>query len=448
LPIGSFHRRVLWLVGLGMFLDACDIYAAGGVLGALVASGWSSLSLNATFQSTTFLGMLLGTLLAGLVGDRFGRRFAYQSNLLIFGLASLAAAFAPDMQVLIGLRFVMGIGMGAEIVAGYSSVAEFMPRAQRGRYVAMLSVITNASVPAVGFGGAWIIPLIGWRYMFALIGAGALVVWLLRKNMPESPRWLESRGRLDEAEAQLTAIEAEAARDGTLPPVALAPEITPAPGSYAQLFGRDLLGSMVVAVLISVITGVILYGFLSWVPTFLVKQGFAIGHSLWFSAFMSLGAPLGGLLGALLADRAGRVRSLVALSLIEAVFALLYPNVGNGIELIVVGFAVTTCAYALVAIGYALYIPELFPTRLRFRGVSVAAGAGRLSSSGVGFVIVSLFGAFGIGGVAGFLSVSMIILVVAVLLLGRETSHRSLEEIETSTKQDAPMLETSPLAND
>lgn len=448
LPIGAFHRRVLWLIGLGMFLDACDIYSAGGILGSLVASHWSTLETNATFQSVTFLGMLVGTLSAGLLGDMFGRRFSYQINLLIFGLASLAGAFAPNMQVLIVLRFIMGVGMGAEIVAGYSSLAEFMPRAARARYVAFLSVITNLAVPAVGLGGAWIIPLIGWRYMFGIIGIGALIVWMLRKNMPESPRWLESRGRFDEAERQMRAIEDEIARGAPLPPVAHIPEPTPARGQYRELFGGSLIRSTILGIAIAVITGVSLYGFLSWIPTFLVKQGFALGHSLWFSAFMSLGAPFGGLLGAFIGDQFGRVKSLAALSFLEGVLGFAYAHVGNGVELIIVGFAVTLIAYAIVALGFALYIPELFPTRLRFRGVSVAGGVGRLTSSFVGFVIVSVFGAFGIGGVSAFLAASMFVLTLAVLLLGRETSRRSLEEIETEGEDMVAAAQLQPIPND
>jgi MFS transporter, putative metabolite:H+ symporter len=115
LPFSAFHRRIILLIGTGMFLDACDIYMAPGVLGALVKSGWSDLATNATFR----------------------RRFSYQFNLLVFGGASLAAAFAPNMTVLIALRFLMGIGLGAEIVIGYSTLSEFMPRAVRGRTVAI-----------------------------------------------------------------------------------------------------------------------------------------------------------------------------------------------------------------------------------------------------------------------------------------------------------------------
>ncbi|MBN4679051.1 MFS transporter, partial [Pandoraea nosoerga] len=106
----------LALIGAGMFLDAFDLYLAGGVLGAVLKDGWSTLELNAAFVSATFVGMTIGAWLSGILGDRFGRRFSYQMNLAIFGLASIAAAFAPNMMVLIVLRFIIGIGLGAEIV--------------------------------------------------------------------------------------------------------------------------------------------------------------------------------------------------------------------------------------------------------------------------------------------------------------------------------------------
>ncbi len=447
LPIGSFHRRVLWLIGLGMFLDACDIYLAGGVLGALVKSGWSDLAANASFMSATFLGMVCGTFAAGWLGDRYGRRFSYQANLLLFGLASVAAAFAPTMQWLIGIRFVMGIGLGAEIVVGYSSLAEFMPRAQRGRYVALLAALVNLAVPVTGLGGAWLIPLVGWRVLFGAVGCGALVVWYLRKAMPESPRWLESRGRMAEAEALLATIETEAARAGPLPPVAAGTGEAPAPGTYRELLGAGLVRNTVLGVVVACVSGVSLYGFLSWVPTFLVKQGLSIGSSLWFAGIMGIGAPLGALLGSAVADRFGRVRCLVALALAEAVLGFAYPMVGNGVELIGVGFALTLCAYGIVAIGFALYIPELFPTRLRLRGTSAAVGISRLTSSQVGFVIVSIFGAYGIGGVAGFLSGSMVAMALAVLVLGRETSNRSLEAI-AATSEATPVVARAVLQTD
>ena len=204
LPISSFHRRIMWLIGIGMFFDGFDIYVAATVLGATLHSGFSTMHQNAEFISVTFVGMMLGAFLTGFLGDRYGRRFTYQANLAIFGIASIAAAFAPSMRVLILLRFVMGVGLGAENVVGYATMTEFVPPQTRGKWLGWISVFVVSGSPVTALLGTLIIPRFGWRAMFALGGLGAMVVWYLRKALPESPRWLESVGRTEEADAILS----------------------------------------------------------------------------------------------------------------------------------------------------------------------------------------------------------------------------------------------------
>src|ERR1700710_1836636 len=140
LPIGPFHYRIMTLIGIGMFFDGFDIYLAGTVLGVTLKTGFSTLSQNAVFVSVTFVGMMLGSFGTGFLGDRYGRRFTYQFNLLVFGVASLAAGFLPHMAFLIACRFVMGIGLGAENVVGYSTMTEFVPARSRGRYLGLTAV--------------------------------------------------------------------------------------------------------------------------------------------------------------------------------------------------------------------------------------------------------------------------------------------------------------------
>jgi putative MFS transporter len=209
LPIGAFQKRIIWLIGAGMFFDSFDIYLAGGVLGALVKSGWSTVGSNATFLSVTFIGMLIGALAAGYLGDAKGRKFSYQFNLAIFGVASLAGSVAPSMDWLIVCRFFMGLGLGAEIVIGYGCLGEFVPPSVRGKWSALLSLITNSALFFSTLLGFLIIPNSSWRLMFVIVGVGALVVWYMRRKMPESPRWLKSRGRDAEAESVMAAIENE-----------------------------------------------------------------------------------------------------------------------------------------------------------------------------------------------------------------------------------------------
>ena len=150
--------------------------------------------------------MTIGSLIAGFLGDGFGRRFTYQFNLIIFGLASLAAAVAPSMEWLIVCRFFMGLGLGAEIVVGYSTMTEFVPPASRGRWMSFMAFIVVAGFPATSLISTLIIPSLGWRPMFVVAGVGALIVWYLRKRLPESPRWLENQGKPEAAEALMQEI--------------------------------------------------------------------------------------------------------------------------------------------------------------------------------------------------------------------------------------------------
>src|SRR4030081_2702813 len=206
------------LIGIGMFFDGFDLYLIATVLGAMLRSGFSTLSQNAQFIAATFLGMMLGSLASGFLGDRYGRRFTYQTNLAVFGFASLASAFAPNIQVLIFFRFIMGLGLGAENVVGYSTMTEFIPPQVRGKWLCGMSVFVVLGLPATALLGTLIIPILTWRAMFVIGGLGALVVWYLRKALPESPRWLETVGRNEEANAILLNIERESSPDGALLP--------------------------------------------------------------------------------------------------------------------------------------------------------------------------------------------------------------------------------------
>ncbi len=432
LPLGAFHRRMLALIAAGMFFDAFDVYLQGSLLGALVHDGWSTPAINASFLTKTFLGMLIGAAAAGLIGDRFGRRVSYQINLAIFGLASLAAVFAPNMQVLIWLRFVMGIGLGAEIVVGYATLAEFIPPSHRGRWVGLLSLFTNLAVTATGFVSLAVIPTLGWRYMFVIVGLGAMGVWAARKNMPESPRWLESRGRLAEAETILAQIETECGGAANLP----APDLTPVPAAavpdrLSYLFSSHMLRRTLLALLIAVTTTTVLYGFNGWLPTFLVKQGHGIVATLSFTAVMGLGAPAGSWLGSTIADRVGRRPGIVVLALAWAAFGMAYAYIGSNIALMAVGFGVMVSSYALVAVGYAIYIPELFPTTLRMRGGGLAGAAGRLAAAGAQSGVVWAYGFGGVVAVSSCMAALLVFLALVVLVAGIETRQRSLEDLSS-----------------
>src|SRR5205814_8502911 len=260
------------------------------------------------FSSLTFVGMTLGSLITGFVGDKLGRRFTYQINLLIFGLASLAAAFAQDMNQLIACRFVQGLGLGAEIVVGYSTLTEFVPPKTRGRWLSMMAFLVVAGFPVTAALGYLIIPVWGWRPMFVIAGIGSLVVWYLRKNLPESPRWLEAQGRTAEAEALMQSIEKEAAADPLPQPVPAAPIPS---FTLAAFISPHLLPSMVVGSVMLVMINTLIFGFVQWLPTFFVQQGMSITRSFGYTLVIISGSPIGCVIGAFSADYFGRKPSLV-----------------------------------------------------------------------------------------------------------------------------------------
>lgn len=429
LPIGPFHWRLLRLTGMGMFFNSFDNAIMGSVLASLVGSGWSSMALNANFISATFIGLTIGAALAGLVGDRFGRRFAYQFNLLLFGGACLVASLAPSMNWLIAIRAIMGIGLGAEFVVGYGMISEFVPPARRGQFNAMLNLISSSGVFAVNLTSLAIIPVLGWRAMFVIGGAGALFVWWSRRSLPESPRWLESVGRTVQAEQTLAAIEAEAAQGGILPPPVLVKTAPPRRVPISVLFSRKVIRRTLLAIAINIACLVGSYSFTSWMPTFFVKQGFSVTKSLGFFTAMTAGTIAGPLLGVFLSDRIGRRRGIMLTGVACATIGAIYPFLTEPVPIMLCGFLLVSMMSLFLSLGLGGYTPELFPTEYRFRGSGLAQMSGRAGLIASPYLVLYLFENHGITGVVGAIATMYLVVVTIVALAGVETNQRSLEAL-------------------
>src|SRR5437868_10378421 len=324
LPISSFHYRIFWLVGAGMFFDGYDLYIAGGVLASAIQTKFTTAAQNLQFISLTFVGMTLGALITGFVGDKMGRRFTYQVNLLIFGLASLAAAFAQDMNQLIACRFVQGLGLGAEIVVGYSTLTEFVPPKTRGRWLSMMAFVVVAGFPVTALLGYLIIPAWGWRPTFVIAGIGSLIVWYLRKNLPESPRWLEAQGRSAEAEALMHSIEKDVTKTAALPAPAT---VAPLPQlSAAAMFRPPILQRLLVGSWVLITINTLIFGFVIFLPQFFLRQGLTITNSLGYTVVLAGASLVGCATGAVLSDSIGRRWSIIGASLLTIVAGWFYAR--------------------------------------------------------------------------------------------------------------------------
>lgn len=429
LPMGPFHRRLLTLVALGMFFDTFDNSMMAGVLATLVAQGVSSLALNAQYISISFLGLTIGAGLAGLMGDRWGRRFAYQFNLLLFGGMCLISAVAPSMSWLIIIRGLMGVGLGAEYVVGYSMVTEFIPPSRRGRCIALVNMVSSSGGFVVSQVGLLVIPWLGWRAMFVIGGLGALFVWWLRKVLPESPRWLEALGRDAEAEHVVASIERQTSPGSELPPVVVMPQKPIGQVPISVLFTPPVVRRTLLAISVNVVALVCSYSFTSWIPTFFVREGFSVTRSLAFNAMMSAGAIAGPLLGMLLADRIGRRRGIILVAAGAGVFGAIYPFLTTVSAIIVCGFLLVAAMNLMITFGLACYTPELFPTEYRFRGSGLGQMMGRAGLIGTPYLVVLLYGNYGIGGVVFVLAGLYFALSAGIAMFGIETNQKSLEAL-------------------
>ena len=431
LPISSFHYRIFWLVGAGMFFDGYDLYVAAGVLASTIQTKFSTLPQNLQFISWTFIGMTLGSLITGFVGDKMGRRFTYQINLLIFGLASIAAAFTENMTQLIICRFVQGLGLGAEIVVGYSTLTEFVPPRTRGRWLSFMAFLVVAGFPVTAILSYLIIPKYGWRPMFIIAGIGSLIVWYLRKNLPESPRWLEAQGRTAEAEALVQTIEKAASTAGALPaPAVTAPVVQL---GVTDIFRPPILQRLLVGCWVLITINTLIFGFVIFLPQFFLRQGLTITNSLGYTVVLACASLIGCVIGAWLSDMIGRRWSIIGASVITIVAGWAYARFNAASDptiVLSVGFILIVAIYVQTAILFGVYTPELFPTEIRLRANGICNTLGRGATVISPFVVGYLMVNFGLPGVVWLMIGLVIVQIAAVYFWGVEPARRSLEGLD------------------
>jgi putative MFS transporter len=335
------------------------------------------------------------------------------------------------METLNALRFVMGLGLGAEIVVGYGTLTEFVPPQSRGWWLAFMAFVVVSGLPATALLGTLIIPTFGWRPMFVIAGVGALIVWYLRKALPESPRWLEAQGRTEEAEALMQTIEREAATAGPLPPPAPATPLPPF--TLASLVSPALLPRMVVGTVALISINTLIFGFVQWLPTFFVQQGLSITRSFAYTLVIILGSPIGCAIGAFGADYWGRKRSIIGASILTIVFGAIYPFAsGEPALLLSVGFLLIVSIYVQVSILFGVYTPELFPTEVRLRANGICNTLGRAATIVSPFIVVALFKDYGVRGVLSLMIALLVIQIIVVALWGIEPARQRLEDLETT----------------
>jgi putative MFS transporter len=434
LPPSAVHRRFIALISLGGWFDFYDIFMVGYLGAALRGSGLLDLTQMSMFVSAGFVGMFIGAIVFGVGSDRMGRRTAFVYMLLIYSVFTLAGAFAPNATWLIATRALAGIGIGAEVIVIDTYVTEMMPSRSRGRYVAITQALGFTAIPTVALLSYLLIPthvlIDGWRWVMIIGGSGALLAWYLRRSLTESPRWLESRGRIAEADAIVSAMEREAAREhGALPePTASRAAVQPAI-PWSDIWRPPLLRRTMMLMAFQILQTIGLYGWANWLPTFLVQEGVPLVTSLLYTFIMAVASPLGPLLGVISSDRLERKWTIVTLALTMAVLGLVFLQVRSAAAVIASGTMLTMISYWFSAAFHA-YQAELFPTRVRGTGVGFTYSWSRLSAAVSSLAIGALL-PHGVATVVLFITAAWVGVAAIIGALGPRTNAIPLEKLST-----------------
>lgn len=387
LPFTSRHLRVLTGSGLGWALDAMDVGLISFVIAALAVQWQLAPTETAWIASMGFVGMAVGATLGGLLADRFGRRQVFAVTLVVYGLATGASALVGGIALLLVLRFFVGLGLGAELPVASTYVSEFAPARMRGRLIVILEAFWAVGWTAAAFIGFFLIREYedGWRWAFAIGAVPALYALIVRWGLPESPRWLERRGRYAEADAVVRRFEASAAVDTkatrrlTTGPIEIPAAATSAGARLAALWSREFRVRTLCLWLVWFCVNFSYYGAFIWIPSILVAQGYDLVQSFGFTLVITLAQLPGYAVAAWLIEVWGRRMTLSVFLVGSAVAAVFFGTAGD--VAVIIGAGMALSFFNLGAWG-ALYAvtPELYPTSLRATGSGWAAGVGRIAS--------------------------------------------------------------------
>ena len=440
--------RSIWmlvtLLSIGGFFEFYDLFMTGYVIPGLVKAGLlANVAVGiftgpALFVASTFTGLFIGTSLFGFVADRYGRRTIFTFSLLFYCGATLIMAFQNSGFSVCLWRLIAGIGIGVELVTIDTYIAELVPKHVRGRAFAFNQTVQFAVVPVVAFLAYVLVPIApfgfdGWRWVVVIGSAGALFVWVLRRGVPESPRWLIQQGRLAEADAITTMIEGRVRADlngAALPlPLPHAVEKAEAQGNFSEIFSPQYRSRTLMLAVFQFFQTFGFYGFAAWVPTLIAQQvGINLGSSLLYSFIIAIASPFGPLLAMSFADKFERKWQMVGAACGVGLFGVLFSFQTTIALLIVFGVLITLCNNVLSNTFHG-YQTELFPTRVRARAVGFTYSFSRVSTVFASFIIGFFLQTAGTKGVFGLIAFAMVMVVLSIGIFGPRTNMLELEQI-------------------
>ncbi len=447
LLITGYQRTIFAVIASAWFFDCLDV----AMMTFILSSIKHEFSLNATevgaLASMSFIGMFIGAALSGLLADRLGRCFVFRLSIIVWGISSVACAIAPSLEILLACRVFLGIGMAMELPVAQSLVCEFVPARVRGKYVALMEGAWPVGFISAGIMAHLLLPLIGWRGMFMVQAVPAVFVLIVRRIVPESPRWLSESGQAEKAESVLVSIEERVNKlldsEESADPVSTTSRLRPEVDSCVQLqsgtrrgiffplkelFSKAHLKRTMMLWTLWFFALLGYYGLTTWLGVLLESKGFDLAKSTEYIVLISLAGVPGFFTAAWLVERWGRKPSMILALVASAISAYLYGTAPSFPAMIAFGLVMQFFMFGMWSVLYA-YTPELYPTHARATGAGFASSVGRVGAL-IGPVLIGIIlPKAGQPGVFALAAGSLFVAAIAVFLLGEETKGRILEEI-------------------
>jgi MFS transporter, putative metabolite:H+ symporter len=372
--------------------------------------------------------MFIGGIGQGQFSDRWGRKSVYQFNLLLFGVFTILGALAPSFMWLVVARFIAGLGLGGEQPLAFAYAGEYAPKRIRGRILAFVHFIGGACVwPIAALFTLYFRDSIGWRGVWIVIGIGALIVWLFRFTLPESPRWLATHGKGERALDVLAKLGIAGPKEKLTTNAASDTKSDP----FAVVFGQFPLRVIAGMVCFSAFFGVAI-GLGTWLPNIMNSKGFTITKSLTYTFGMTLAVPCASLFMMYALDKFGRKITSVCAFVCAGIMAIVFANAVSDTQLLVSGF-VMIFFIQVAGNSMQIFASEVFPTNARASGFGWAAGVGRLATAFIIPTILWIQTGYGLTTVFVCLAVVLLIAAFSVTLMGPEAKQRGLDEVAPPT---------------
>lgn len=442
LPNSKWHVK-MWLV-TAFALLVCWSNGIGGAVQNILLNEihWlePGTTLLALWGTTYTVGQLFGALVGGPIGDKIGRKKSILLYECIHIAVMIGAAFSPNIKVLYVFRLLQGFGLGALLVVLFAGFTEYVPGRNRGTWSSRTSFIGNWAHPicnliALILIGTGMSMSMNWRVEFMIPSVLSIIATILvAKKFPESPRWLEAQGRVEEADAIMTKIEQEieASTGEKLPPITEEPKpVKQLP--YSALFHGQLLKRTIVGSLVLIGMNTIQYTLMNWMPSLLNGLGYDTSQSQFMTVFGLFGAPFGIFIASLIMDKFPRKTMGVCLLAGMAVFGIIIGiTTSSGMVgmtgLIALTFLMNTIIYMYVCYASAVYVPEMWPTSAKLSGSGFSNAMGRVSNVFFPF-LVTFLASMSSSYVFVLLAIVAAIIAVGVIFLGVETRGESVEDI-------------------